>query len=308
MTDQDAIVRCLLENGRARVVAATTTSTVREIVVRHRARGVAAVALGRAVSAALTLATLTKDEEQVTLQILGDGPLGGITVDARSSGRVRGYLKHPDAVPWGATSDSGRVSLAEAVGRKGVVSVIRDLGLAQNYAGQTALVTGEIDTDVETYLLKSEQIDSVLRCDTLVDREGQVVASAGLLVQTLPQAQGAALVEFIRQTLDEQRLSQILLEASGARDPEALARRLLGPVSETLQTLDSRPVTFSCACSRARVGATLEMLHEEDLQAMILEDNQALVTCNFCGESYVFSESDLEMIRRKRRPVQPASS
>jgi molecular chaperone Hsp33 len=307
MTEQDEILRCLLENGRARVVAVTTTLTMREIARRHNARGVAAVALGRAVTAALTLATLTKDEEQVTLQILGDGPLGGITVDARSSGRVRGYLKHPGAVPWVGTSEPGRLSLAQAVGTKGVVSVIRDLGLAQNYARQTTLRSGEIDADVESYLMKSEQIDSVLRCDTLVDREGEVVASAGLLVQTLPQAQGAALVEFIRQTLDGRRLSQVLREASGALDAESLARRLLGPVSETLQTLDRRPAIFSCACSRARVAATLEMLHEEDLQAMILEDNQAFVTCNFCGEHYVFSESELELIRRKRRPVQPAS-
>ena len=307
MTDQDEIVRCLLENGRARVVAATTTETVREIARRHNARGVAAVALGRAVSAALTLATLTKDEEQVTLQILGDGPLGGITVDARSSGRVRGYLKHPGAVPWVAR-DGKRLSLAEAVGSKGVVSVIRDLGLAQNYAGQTVLVTGEIDSDVENYLLKSEQIDSVLRCDTLVDREGEVVASAGLLVQTLPQAQGEALVEFIRQTLDDRRLGQVLSEAAGVSDAETLARALLAPMSESLQTLERRPVTFSCACTRARVAATLEMLHEEDLRAMIREENQAQVTCNFCGERYVFSESELELIRRKRRPVQPASS
>ena len=184
MSVHDTIIRCLLENGRARVVAATTTQTVREIARRHDARGVAAVALGRAVTAGLTLATLTKDEEQVTLQVLGDGPLGGVTVDARSSGRVRAYLKHPGAVPQSGEFGSVRVSLAEAVGTKGVVSVIRDLGLAQNYAGQTALKTGEIDSDVENYLVKSEQIDSVLRCDTLVDREGEVVASAGLLVQT----------------------------------------------------------------------------------------------------------------------------
>jgi molecular chaperone Hsp33 len=307
MSDRDEIIRCLLENGRARVVAATTTRTVREIARRHNLRGVAAVALGRAVSAGLMLATLTKDEEQVTLQILGDGPLGSITVDARSSGRVRGYLKHPGAVPWTGVAAQARLSLAEAVGSKGVVSVIRDLGLAQNYAGQTALQTGEIDSDVEKYLVESEQVDSVLRCDTLVDGEGEVLASAGLLVQTLPQAAGEALVEFIRQTLDEQRLSQVLSEAAGELDAEVLARSLLAPVSESLQTLERRPVTFSCACSRARAAATLEMLHQEDLQAMILEDNQARVTCNFCGEQYVFSESELELIRRKRQPARPAS-
>ncbi|HJX63298.1 MAG TPA: Hsp33 family molecular chaperone HslO [Polyangia bacterium] len=306
MTDHDQIIRCLLENGRARVVAATATQTVREITRRHDVRGVAAVALGRAVTSGLLLATLTKDEEQVTLQILGNGPLGGITVDARSSGRVRGYLRHGDGVLWVGAAEPARLSLAEAVGRQGVVNVVRDLGLAQNYAGQTALQTGEIDSDVEHYLATSEQIDSVLRCDTLVDGEGGVIASAGLLVQTLPQAEGTALVEFIRQTLDEQRLSQVLLETPGV-DSESLARRLLAPMSETLQILDSRPVTFACSCSRARAAATLEMLHEEDLRAMILEDNQAQVGCNFCGEIHTFSESELELIRRKRQPARPAS-
>ena len=305
MTLPDTIVRCLLENGRARVVAVTATEAVREIARRHKALGLAAVALGRAVTAGLALATLTKDDEQVTLQILGDGPLGGITVDARSSGRVRAYVKHPGAVVPSSESGAGRVSLAKAVGCKGVVNVIRDLGLAQNYAGQTALVTGEIDRDVEHYLTASEQIDSVLRCETLVDGAGEVTACAGLLVQTLPQAQGEALVEFIRQTLDDERLGQVLSEA--AVDAETLARRLLAPMSDSLQALDSRPVTFACACSRERAASTLEMLHEEDLQAMILEDNQAQITCNFCGEQYVFSESELELVRRKHQPTRPAS-
>jgi molecular chaperone Hsp33 len=303
---QDAIIRCLLENGRARVVAATTTETVRTIADRHEARGLAAVAVGRAVTAGLLLATLTKDEEQVTLQVLGDGPLGGVTVDARSSGRVRAYAKRPGAIPWTGDPVGERLSLADVVGRHGVVSVIRDLGLAQNFAGQTALQTGEIDSDVESYLQKSEQIDSVLRCDTLLDEEGRVMASAGLLVQTLPQARGAAVVELVRQMLDDQSLARSLREAE-TPDVATLARAVLAPMAESLQILDTRPVTFFCPCSRERAEATLEMLHDEDLRAMVLKDKQTRITCNFCGQHYDFSESELELIRRKRLPKQPAS-
>jgi molecular chaperone Hsp33 len=302
----DAIIRCLLDVSRARVVAATTTETVREIVRRHDVHGVAAVALGRAVTAGLMLATLTKDEEHVTLQVLGNGPLGGVTVDARSSGRVRAFLKHPWAVPWTGAPAATRLPLAEAVGTQGMVNVIRDLGLAQNFSGQIALQTGEIDSDVEYYLQKSEQIDSILRCDTLLDGEGQVMASAGVLVQTLPQAEGSALVEFVRMTLAEQQLAPILAKGDAA-DPAVMARALLGPVSRTLQVLDSRPVTFHCPCSRERAARTLELLHDEDLQAMVLEENNARVTCNFCGQHHEFSESELETIRRKRLPKQPAS-
>jgi molecular chaperone Hsp33 len=306
MSEQDSIIRCLLEDGRARVVAATTTETVREIVRRHGVEGVGAVALGRAVTSGLMLATLTKDEEQVTLQILGDGPLGGVTVDARSSGKVRAFLKRPGAVPWTGAPAATRLSLAEAMGKNGLVNVIRDLGLAQNFSGQTVLRTGEIDSDVEAYLQQSEQIDSVLRCETLLDATGGVLASAGLLVQTLPQAEGTALVEFIRQTLDEQRLARALAEGN-LSDPEALARTLLAPMSESLKILDTRPVTFSCPCSRERAVRTLEMLHDQDLKAMVLEDDHARITCNFCGQHHEFSVSELETIRRKRLPTQAPS-
>ena len=302
----DTIVRCLLEKGRARVVAVITSDTVREIAHRHGVLGKAAVALGRAVSAGLMLATLTKDDEQVTLQVLGEGPFGGVTVDARSSGKVRAYLKHPRAMPWNGEGVGIRLSLADGMGSQGLVNVIRDLGMSKNFAGQTRMVSGEIDQDVEAYLQSSEQIDSVLRCDCLVDGEGLVTASGGLLVQTLPQADGTALVEFIRQTMDCERLSQVLRDATLAEAVD-LARAMLAPLGDELDVLETRPVSFACPCSRERASKTLEMLHEEDLQALILEDNQAQVTCNFCGQRYVFSEGELEIIRRKRTPPQPAS-
>jgi molecular chaperone Hsp33 len=300
----DTIVRCLLDKGRARVVAAITTDTVREIARRHAVNGIAAIALGRATSAGLMLATLTKDDEQVTLQVLGHGPWKGVTVDARSSGQLRAYLKHPKAVPWKGEGVGVRASLAEAMGKDGLVNVIRDLGMSKNFAGQTKMVSGEIDQDVESYLQGSEQIDSVLRCDTLLDGEGMVAASAGLLVQTLPQAEGAALVEFIRQTIEVDRLSQVLRESNPSEAAD-LVKAVLGPLEHELEILESRPVSFGCPCSQERAARTLEMLHDEDLQAMILEDNQ--VTCNFCGQQYGFSESELELIRRKRAPQTPAS-
>jgi len=298
----DRILRGLIEGGRARIVAVTATAAVREMTSRHRTLGLSAVALGRAAVAGLLLATLTKDEEQVTLQVLGNGPLGGVTVDARSSGRVRGFVKRPGAVTWDARQAGGpRVSIGEAIGRQGVVAVTRDLGMAQNYSGQVGLQSGEIDEEVERYLNTSEQIDSLLRCDTLVDDEGKVTAAAGLLLQTLPQAHGAAIVEFMRDTLRGPCFSTVLEQAlaSGQLDPEAVAKAALGQCAGGMQVLDRREVAFFCPCSRERAAATLGMLRSEDLQEMILESNEAEVTCNFCGAGYRFSEVELEHIRRR---------
>jgi redox-regulated HSP33 family molecular chaperone len=38
---------------------------------------------------------------------------------------------------------------------------------------------------------------------------------------------------------------------------------------------------------------------------MILETNEAEVTCNFCGGQYRFTEVELERIRRKREKIHP---
>ena len=303
-------MRGLIEGGRARVVVVTATATVREMAGRHGAVGLPAIALGCGAVAGLLLATLTKDEEQVTLQILGDGPLGGVTVDARSSGRVRGFVKRPAAVPWdkGLTA-AARITVGDAIGKRGVVGVIRDLGMAQNYSGQVALQSGEIDEEVERYLVTSEQVDSLVRCDTLVDDDGNVIAAAGLLVQTLPQAGGAALVELLRDSLRGPVFSNMVRCAcdEGQLQPEAVAKAALGQCADGLQVLDQREVAFFCPCSRERAEATLGMLRPEDLQEMILETGEAEVTCNFCGAHYRFSEVELEQIRRRLDQARPQS-
>src|SRR5258708_1545894 len=164
-TGEGAILRGTVGGGAARVVAVTTTGVAREAIRRHEATGAAAVALARGVTAGLLLATLTKDEERVTLQLLGDGPLGGLTVDATATGTARAYVKN---VAVGPALPVDRPRLAPALGRMGVVNVIRDLGLRETFRGQTAFTSGEIDDDCEHYLTTSEQIESALRCETVL--------------------------------------------------------------------------------------------------------------------------------------------
>ena len=308
LTDQ--IARGLFQAGRVRVVVVIATAAVREMAALNKALGAPAVALGRAALSGLLLATLTKDEEQVTLQVLGKGPIGGVTVDARSSGNVRGFVKRPNAVTWDpALAAQPRLELGEIVGKEGVLGVIRDLGMKQNYSGQVAMSSGEIDEEVEHYLNTSEQIDSVLHCDVLVNSDGEVTAAAGLLVQTLPQAHGAAVVEFLRDTLRGPAFPSLLAThaARGALDAEAIARAALGSSADDLQILDVRSVKFFCPCTRERAESMLGMLRPDDLKEMILETNDAEVTCNFCGQQYHFSEIELERIRRKHDKPQPQS-
>jgi molecular chaperone Hsp33 len=308
MRPADQIVRCVIDGGAARVVAVTTTGVAREAARRHEASAAAAVALARGLTAGLLLATLTKDDERVTLQVLGDGPFGGLTVDATAAGTARAYVKNPAVrlpLPPASRPDL-RLSLAAGIGRSGLVNVIRDLGLRENFNGQTALVSGEIDEDVEQYLIASEQIDSALGCEAALGSDGDVAASAGLLVQALPGSEGASGVGSARARLRDGALLRAL--AAGAIEAEQLIQMALGPEIGALEVLDVRPVSFRCPCSRGRAGSSLALLGQAELSDMILEDGRAEVICNFCRARYEFTEAELETIRREiGKPAGPPS-
>jgi molecular chaperone Hsp33 len=306
------IARCILADGAARLVVALTTPAAEEAARRHQSSGAAALALARGTTAGLLLSTLTKDEERVTLQVLGDGPLGGLTVDASSSGRVRAYVRHPEArlPPLRAVSAAvpDRLSLAAAVGRTGIVHVVRDLGLRETFSGETQIATGEIDDDVEHYLIASEQIDSALACDALLvdpatengGGAGVIAISGGVLVQALPGSEGAEVVAAVREQLRAGVLTRAL--ATRPTTIEELLEAAFGDALPALQVLDRREVSFFCPCSRDRAAVSLTLLGATELRSMILDEGTAEVTCNFCRERYDFDEAELEGIRRETTP------
>ncbi|HEX4405944.1 MAG TPA: Hsp33 family molecular chaperone HslO [Polyangia bacterium] len=309
----DEIIRCTADGGAVRVVAVTATDVAREAIRRHGATGASAIALARGLASGLLLATLTKDRERVTLQLLGDGPLGGLTVDATSEGTARAYVKNVDAPVNPEVTVGRRPVLARALGATGVVSVVRDLGMRESFRGQTSFASGEIDEDCERYLNESEQVDSAIRCETVLGPDGALIAVAGILVQALPGGRGATIVAKARERLVAGALRDALAKAHAPgsttpTDPGTLVDEALGDLLGVWHALDARPVRFHCPCSRERAGASLALLGAAELAEMILEDGKAEVVCNFCRARHDFGEAELELIRRELQgPADPPS-
>jgi molecular chaperone Hsp33 len=290
----DQLIRCLLGERPVRVVALTSTGVAREAARRHGAVAGAQVALARATAGGLLLATMAKDRAHVTLQILGDGPWGGVVVDANREGQVRAYIKHPEVLVPGGPGE--RVRLVAGVGRRGVVNVVRDLGLKERVQGQAPLLSGEIDADIEHYLTTSEQIESAMGCDAVLDHDG-IATAGGVLVQCMPDdGRNRGMVgEMWRRV----RLDAVYdtLAAHPEISAEGLAREVLGEFGDELRVLASQPVRFQCGCSRERVVETLALLPADDLETMIREDGGAEVTCEFCREIYRVDLAELQRLK-----------
>jgi molecular chaperone Hsp33 len=293
----DHLIRGVGRKASLRVAAVMTTRLAAEAAARHQLSPSAACAVGRALTSGLLLATLTKGGERVTVQLVGDGPIGSITVDASvddNTGNVRGYATHP------SVGGQTRLSVADTVGRRGVVNVLRDLGLRERYQGQIALVTGEIDEDLEAYLRTSEQVPSALGCEVILDDKGAVAAAGGVLVQALPGGDPDS-VRDVRNALRTGQLYRLLSE--GVTSPTELARKVSG--LDDFEVLgDDRPVQFQCRCSYDRISGTLALLTTVDLDELIADDKPAEITCNFCNTTYRVERPELERIRAQIAPRQ----
>ncbi len=290
----DHLVRAIDRERHVRVCAAVTTALVADAARRHAATPIVARAVGRALTAGVMLATLTKGEERVTVQLIGDGPIGSITVDATGNGDVRGYALHPEA---GADFGPERL-VADVVGRRGVLNVLRDLGLKELYQGQVALVTGEVDEDIEAYLRTSEQVPSALGCEVLVGSDGAVIAAAGVLVQAMPGGEPDVVRE-LQHALRTGLLGELLAE--GVDSARTIAERAwtLGPLEFVG---GERSMRFQCRCSPERIGEMLALLGTVDLDEMIAEDKPAEVVCNYCSTRYQIHRPELERIRARVAP------
>src|SRR5678816_370075 len=87
----DHLIRGVGRNSTVRVAAVMSTGVAAEAMLRHHLSPSAACAVGRALTSGLLLATLTKGGERVTVQLVGDGPIGAITVDAVSYTHLRAH-------------------------------------------------------------------------------------------------------------------------------------------------------------------------------------------------------------------------
>ena len=288
----DQLIRATAAEGGIRAVGVITTRLTDEARRRHKLSYVATAALGRTMSAGLLLASSMKREgSRVNIRVKGDGPLGGILVDAGLDGTVRGYVENPSIeLPPNA---KGKLDVGGAVGHEGFLYVIRDVGYGYPYSSTVELVSGEIGDDIANYLVTSEQTPSALVVGVFVEAKG-VTASGGILIQVLPKA---ARDEALVQTL-EARVAQLsgftpLLQA-GKTLPEIL-EQLLGDMGLVILP-EIQMVRFHCGCSFDRVLGALKMLGEDELQDMIEKDDGAEATCHFCGEVYQASSHELAQL------------
>jgi molecular chaperone Hsp33 len=293
----DRIVTASAARGTVSLVAGITSELVREARERHDLAPTASAAVGRLLTAAALLGASLNGRERLTLQVVGDGPIGRITADAWSAGAhavgARAYARNGSAdVPLNAR---GKFDVARVVGR-GQLQVTKSYEVGQPYSGIVPLVSGEIGDDVAAYLANSEQIPSVVALGVLANPEG-IRAAGGVIAQVLPGADDATIAALERNAAS---MAPVTTQIVDGADPEALLRAVAGDLD--VKTFDIYNAGFDCRCTREKVEIALLGLGKDELAKIAREQPHTEATCDFCGETYLLSAADVRGLAERLRP------
>ncbi len=290
----DYIVKATAADAQIRAFAATTRELTEEARQRHNTSPVATAALGRLLAAGAMMGSMMKGKDDLlTLQIQGDGPLGGLVVTADSAAAVKGYCYHPEVV--NEPNYLGKLDVGGAVGY-GTLTVIRDLGMKEPYSGQVALVTGEIAEDLTYYFATSEQIPSSVALGVLMNKENTVRCAGGFVIQLMPFAEESVISRLEKKIAE---LSSITAMLDGKMTPEDILTQVLGEFGlEFTETVTPR---FACNCSKQRVSKVLAGIAVKDLDEMIDDGKPVEVKCHFCNTAYQFEIDELKELRKTRK-------
>ena len=287
---KDYMVRGTAANAELRIFAATTRETVEAARAAHNTSPVMTAALGRLLTAGAMMGSMMKGEEDIlTIQIRGEGPGKGLTVTADAGGNVKGYALVPQVIL--PANEKGKLDVGGALMGEtgGVLSVIKDIGMKEPYAGQTALQTGEIAEDLTYYFAVSEQTPSSVGLGVLMEKNNTVKQAGGFIIQLMPFAEDAV-IEKLEQNL--QRIKSVTTMLEEGLTPEGILETVLDGMD--IEWTDTLPVQFHCNCSRERVEKALISIGKKELTDMIAEGKPIEVKCHFCNRSFEFALKELE--------------
>lgn len=282
------LIRGLSENGGVVFCGVDSTQIVRKAEKLHTTSATCSAALGRLLTGASLMGSMLKDDrDQITLRVSGGGPAGVLIACTDGTGNVKGCIDNP-LVELPPKAD-GHLDVGGAVGRSGVLTVIRDNRLQKEpTVGQVPLVSGEIAEDLTRYYATSEQIPTVCALGVLVDKDLSILCAGGYLLQLLPGATDAEIDTLEKNIAAMPSVTEMLRAGKTPKDMMELAMAGFAP-----QVLDERTVGYQCDCSEERTKGMLLSLGRRELVKMRDEDPNCEVVCHFCHSRYQYDLNDL---------------
>ena len=290
---EDKITNFLAYEGRIAITCIKTTNMVEEARKVHDLSPVATAAFGRLLTITALMADEMKNEQdKITIEIKGNGPIGGMLTTANNIPEVKGYVQNPYVdLPL---NEFGKLDVGGAVGNNGYIHVIKDIGLKEPYIGVSNLTSGEIADDFTNYFVSSEQRQAAVALGVLVDKNG-VREAGGYLITPMPDATDEDISNVEKGIFEAGAISKMLDEKLSLVD---IAKKVTG--DKNIKVIeDCKVPMYKCDCSKEKMANALVSIGKKELENIIKEDGKAELVCHFCNKKYQFDKEELENLLKK---------
>lgn len=277
MAGLDQLQRFLFEDSNVRGALVQLEDSFQHATREHGYPAAITRLLGESLAASTLMSNTLKFEGLLTLQAQGDGPVRILVAECTHNLGIRGLARFdelPEQTDLPTLIGNGRLVITLAP-RQG-----------QRYQGIVPLEQQTLAGCLQDYFALSEQLETFILLFADDQRAG------GLMLQKLPgEASGPdhdlwpRLLKLAETTTADELLYL---------EPAALLRRLFH--QEQVRLFDPKPVEFSCSCNRDRSRNALEALGQEDCYALLEEQAEIEIDCQFCGRKYIYRRADIESL------------
>lgn len=282
----DYLVKAHAYQGTVRIYAADTTALVRHAQQIHDLWPTSAAAFGRLLTVSIIMGAMYKGDQELTIRIESDGPIGGMVATTNAKGEVRGYVGNPHVF---LQYNSGKLNVGQAVGN-GFIHVTKDLKVRDMFTSSSTIQSGELGDDFAYYFTTSEQIPSAVGVGVLVNDDNTILASGGFIVQVMPGCDEETVTILEEVIAAMPPVSDLIRQGV---TPQQMIERLSDGDYKLLEQMD---LHYACDCTKEKFEKGLISLGADELRNLIEEQDPIETVCHFCNTKYQFHTADVERL------------
>ena len=287
----DYLIKAYGFNGTVRIYTAVTSNLVAHAQKIHDLWPTSAAALGRLLTNSVIMGAMYSDDQELTIRVVGDGPIGEMVATTTSYGEVRGYVSNPHVF---LQYNSGKLNVGQAVGN-GFIHVTKDLKIRDMFTSSAEIQTGEIAEDFAYYFTVSEQIPSAVGLGVLVNDDNKILSSGGFILQVMPGCKEETITQIENTIKNLMPVSEMVKKGY---TPEDMMNEITNNDYQFLQKL---PLKYHCNCTREKFEKGLISLGKVQLEEIIVTDKKIETVCHFCNTKYNFNEKNLQELLKEAK-------
>ncbi len=286
---RDALTRFVFEQAPVRGAVVKLDATSRAILACHAYPPALQRVLAELLAASALLASTLKFTGSLIVQLQGDGPVRLLVVECNHTLELRATAQWDAERTSALGPDATLADLAGGATQGRLVITLDPKGTGTIYQGIVTLETASVAKLIEHYLATSEQLSSRL---VLAMDAG---AAAGLMVQRLPDSDTT-------ESLSDDTWKRVVLHVERVEPASLLAPQSAQALIATsfphddVRVFRSKPASFGCSCSRERVERALRIAGREEIESVLTERGDVVVTCEFCNREYSFAPAEARAV------------